>query len=150
MPPRSIGSRQANGTRLVDSLAWPLRTHLGPGRVASPRPKEVRMISLKRMLTVAAVGVVLWTPAFAQTGAAGGATGGPGGGMGTGGVGTGGTGVRPAAGAQGIGRPPGTTAPGGGLTPSTPPAMGAPLDPSASPAPPRPQQSTPTPGLDNP
>src|SRR5215813_3183354 len=123
---------------------------LGPAALLRRGPRTFAVISLKTMLTVAAAGVVLSTPAFAQTGDAGGATGGPGGGMGTGGVGTGGTGVGPAVGAQGIGRPPGTTAPGGGLTPSTPPAMGAPLDPSASPAPPRPQQSTPTPGLDNP
>src|SRR5262245_60657786 len=82
----------------------------GPGCVAPP-PKEARMISLKTMLTVAAVGVVLSTPAFAQTGAAGGVTGGRGGGMGTGGIGAAGTGVGPAVGAQGSGRPPGTTPP---------------------------------------
>ena len=84
------------------------------------------MVSFKTMLTMAAVGVLLSTPAFAQTGAAGGAASTPG-------VGT-----------------PGTTTPGGGLTPSIPPAPGPTLDPSASPAPPRPTQSTPTPGLDNP
>jgi len=75
------------------------------------------MLSLKTMLAATAVGVLLATAAFAQTGATGNAVGGP---------------------------------TGGGLTPATPPPLGSSSDPSASPTPPRPTESTPAPGLDNP
>src|SRR5437762_9153882 len=80
----------------------------------APSPEEVSMASLKKMLAVTAMGVLVATPGFAQTGGTGA------GGTGSS-VGAGSTGPAPGIGA------PGTTAPGGGLTPATPP--------SASPSP---------------
>ncbi len=44
----------------------------------------------------------------------------------------------------------GAGAPGGGLTPATPPSASPTLEPTPSTLPPRPTQSTPAPGLDNP
>src|SRR5437660_1209094 len=116
--------------RWYTSLAWPL-PHLRWAR----GPKEAEMVSLKKLLAVTALGALMTTPAFTQT------TGGTGGG-----VGTGSTGAAPA---PGIGTP-GTTTPGGGLTPATPPSASPTLEPTPSTLPPRPTESTPAPGLDNP
>jgi hypothetical protein len=96
------------------------------------------MVSLKKLLAVTAVGALMATPAFAQT------TGGTGGG-----VGAGSTGAAPGIGAPGVGTP-GTTRPGGGLTPATPPSASPTLEPTPSTLPPRPTESTPAPGLNNP
>src|SRR5262249_76424 len=57
---------------------------LGPAALLRRGPRTFAVISLKTMLTVAAAGVVLSTPAFAQAGAAGGR---PGGGRANGGRG---------------------------------------------------------------
>src|SRR6266478_6127876 len=101
-----------------------------PGMAVAPSPwargpKEVEMVSLKKLLAVTAVGALIATPACAQT------TGGTGAG-----VGAGSTGAAPA---PGLGAP-GTTTQGGGLTPATPPS------PTPSTLPPRPTESTPAPG----
>jgi hypothetical protein len=80
------------------------------------------MLSLNNLLAVAAVGVLVATPALAQVG--GGTTGGTGGGTGGG--------IVPA---------PGTT---------MPPSASPPLNPSSAPTPPRPGESTRAPGIDNP
>src|SRR5256886_16734507 len=83
-----------------------------PGMAVAPSPwargpKEVEMVSLKKLLAVTAGGALMATPAFAQT------TGGTGGGGGAGGPGAG-----PAPGI----RPPGPAGAGGGPEPAPPPA----------------------------